>query len=159
MSFLSENDQEMAENEGDEGEEGNELPRDSLTLVELKRIISNVHEQKTVQYDFEYKNRNNLENELEEWYDYDEVSILQAKKVFEMFFCKEWTNSKTKEKKEFIRHQLENLDSEDAKIRTRSCFILFYISQGLILLLFLTFLRYRKLWRNKKSTRSDILDN
>ncbi|EMR10447.1 hypothetical protein PNEG_01161 [Pneumocystis murina B123] len=130
MSFLRENDPVIVENESEEGEEENELPRDSLTLVELKKIIYNVNEQKTVKYDFEYKDRDDLENELEEWYDYDDVAIIQGKKVFETFFCKEWINSKIKEKKEFICHQLEELDSKDPKIRTKSCFILFYISQG-----------------------------
>ncbi|KTW28530.1 hypothetical protein T552_01790 [Pneumocystis carinii B80] len=129
MVFFEENEPEMAENEGEEEEGKNELPRDSLTLVELKKIISNVQEEKTVKYDFEYKEVDDKEKELEEWYDYDEVGIIQGKKIFEAFFLKKWMNSKIKEKKRFICEELKELDSEDARIRTKSCFILFYISQ------------------------------
>ncbi|KAG5520215.1 hypothetical protein PMAC_001293 [Pneumocystis sp. 'macacae'] len=127
MTFL--NKDEHITNE-EENNEGDELPRDSLTLLELRKILSDVYEKETIKCTFVYADTDIHEKELEEWYDGCNVHIIQGKVFFKSFFQKEWANSKIKEKRELISCCLEELDSENVKKRMKSFFILFYLSQG-----------------------------
>ncbi|KAG4303134.1 hypothetical protein PCANB_000501 [Pneumocystis canis] len=98
-------------NEKEINEEGDELPKDSLTLIQLRKIVSDIHDQGTIKYAFIYTDTDTLKNELKEWYD-------------------EWSNSKIKEKRKIIRYILKELNSDNLKERIRSSLVLFYLSQG-----------------------------
>ncbi|CCJ31137.1 unnamed protein product [Pneumocystis jirovecii] len=113
MAFLSKNEQITNEKENNERDE---LPRDSLTLLELRKILSDACEKETIKCAFVYADTDTRENELEEWYDGCNVHIIQGKHGNDLIVL-EWVNCKTKEKKEFITRCLKELDSKNIKER------------------------------------------
>ncbi|KAG4305518.1 hypothetical protein PORY_001074 [Pneumocystis oryctolagi] len=124
------NKKELLLEETENNEENDELPKDSLTLLQLRKILSDVHEKNTLRYDFVYTDTDTLENELEEWYDGCNINIIQGKIFFKSFFREKWVNYEIKKKKKIICHCLNNLNSNNAKERVKSFVILFYLSQG-----------------------------
>ena len=119
-----------------------ELPatqNDSLSLAELRRLITDLPKQETRAYDFTYDDASSFSEELEEWFSYSEEEqrvLLGYKTVFEQRLGEFWRNHHSKQaeffrwkqtelraRKEFIATEvkaLQSLSSNDQRLALQS---------------------------------------
>lgn len=101
-----------------------------ITLLDLKQLIQKNTFQKP-KYDFIYNDVDTMENEINEFYNYqDNPYIQEGKRLFEYFFQKEWIKATERERTDYITYLLETLEIVNSDQRSASATILLYLSQG-----------------------------
>ncbi|CAI2178129.1 10123_t:CDS:10 [Funneliformis geosporum] len=109
-----------------------EVPNDSLTLGQLKKIVKQFpNKQKPKEIAFTYTDTDSISNEIDEFYSYVEISqCFENKKSFEEGFDESWTTCTISERRTYIEYLLETLELKDPEKRFCTAKKLLYIAQG-----------------------------
>ncbi len=91
-------------------------PTDSLSLMQLKRIVAELPKNEPMSYAYEYADTGSFEEEIDEWFSYGTTEnnrISRAKIQFgtrwRSFSQKTWTEEPWGRKKEFVKREVEGL--------------------------------------------------
>ncbi|RGB36108.1 hypothetical protein C1646_697859 [Rhizophagus diaphanus] len=109
-----------------------EVPNDSLTLGQLRKIVKQFpSKQKAKEIAFIYADNDNLSSEIDEFYSYVEISqCIENKKAFEEGFDESWATCTISERRTYIEYLLETLELKDPDKRFLTAKKLLYIAQG-----------------------------
>jgi hypothetical protein len=120
-------------------------PTDSLSLMQLKRLVTDLPKLERTAYAYEYEDTRSLPEELEEWFQYTEEEryvLLRSKLTFEEKWEETratsiesgnllgWRDAGAAARKEFTVHALRGLASHDISVRVKSLECLSYIALG-----------------------------
>ncbi|BFZ62378.1 Factor arrest protein 11 [Saitoella coloradoensis] len=131
-SFFSKAPEEMKEDDAQGESAVDGIPPDSLTLAQLKALVSHMPKAKVPEYAFEYADTDNIKAELEEWFVYAENQyLLDGAQVFEKTFPGSWLKASPDARKSFVETQLGKFDTDNATERLRAGTCLVYICQGI----------------------------
>ncbi|KAH7916133.1 hypothetical protein BJ138DRAFT_688321 [Hygrophoropsis aurantiaca] len=117
-----------------DSQEGNiALGLDSITLGQLKAMVTSAPKPKQSFYDFRYDDEDTVMNEIDEFYSYVEMpQVAENLKAWEGSFPGDWTSPDTTsaQRKAHVEVLLESLEHRDAEIRFTNARRLFYVLQG-----------------------------
>ncbi|ODQ51919.1 N1221-domain-containing protein [Saitoella complicata NRRL Y-17804] len=131
-SFFSKEPEETKEDDAQGESAVDGIPPDSLTLAQLKALVSHMPKAKVPEYAFEYADTDNIKAELEEWFVYAENQyLLNGAQVFEKTFTGSWLKASSDARKSFVETQLGKFDTDNATERLRAGTCLVYICQGI----------------------------
>lgn len=121
-------------------------PTDSLSLGQLKKLVSDLPKFEPTAYAYEYEDTQGFPEELEEWFQYteeDRYTLLRAKQKFEEKWGQAqaastdtseesppWTSAKQADRESFVLGAIHALRSPDLRIRVKSLGCLSYIALG-----------------------------
>ncbi|EPS40668.1 hypothetical protein H072_5476 [Dactylellina haptotyla CBS 200.50] len=115
-----------------EGENG--FAPDSLSLSQLKKLVTEMPKQKQVEYAFKYSDTDTLQNEIEEWFPYAEPErqlILACKRQFQKIYTEvPWIRSSVARRKKCLNRLVEYVESSSQDQRVEALLSLCYIAQG-----------------------------
>ena len=128
-----------------QGEEiGN--PSDSLTLMQLKRLVTDLPKLDPAAYAFDYQDTGSIADELGEWFQYTEeerCTLLRAKESFDEKWRqarkkntetsragRKWTEADPIDRENFIRGTVQGLSNSEASTRIKNLECISYISLG-----------------------------
>ncbi|KAF9263661.1 N1221-domain-containing protein [Marasmius fiardii PR-910] len=104
---------------------------DSLTLGQLRTMISSQPKPKQWWYDFSYDDEDTVMNELDELYSYVEMpQVAENLKAWQGYYGEEWTKSTAAKRRLHVEMLLDGLEQKDAVVRFTNSRRLFYIVQG-----------------------------
>ena len=119
---------------------------DSLSLIQLKRLITDLPKLERTAYAYEYEDTRSFPEELEEWFQYTEeerYTLLRAKSTFEEKWnhaqatsvdpsqpALSWSEAGLVAQQEFVVHAVQGLASLDISVRVKSLECLSYIALG-----------------------------
>lgn len=113
-------------------------PTDSLSLVQLRRIVAEFNKPEPVAYDFQYEDLGPFEEEIDEWFVYQFwqwVRLNAAQAAFEAQWELQngptsWEQSSPESRTQFLRECLTNLASPDDSERSEAIRGLLYVALG-----------------------------
>ncbi|KAJ6259728.1 hypothetical protein Dda_5366 [Drechslerella dactyloides] len=115
-----------------EGENG--FAPDSLSLSQLKKLVTEMPKQKQVEYAFKYADTDTLQNEIEEWFpytDYERQLVLACKRQFQRIYTEvPWTRSSVLRRKKCLNRLVEYVESSSQEQRVDALLSICYIAQG-----------------------------
>ncbi|KAJ3300501.1 Factor arrest protein 11 [Borealophlyctis nickersoniae] len=106
---------------------------ESLTIQQqIRQAMRNLpSRQKPAYYDFVYADRDTLENEINEFYNYqDNPYIQEGRMLFESSFEGEWMSAGVEKRSDYVELLLEALELKNPEARYTAAKKLLYISQG-----------------------------
>ncbi|KAG9255330.1 uncharacterized protein F5Z01DRAFT_49079 [Emericellopsis atlantica] len=119
------------------------VPTDSLSLMQLRRIVAEVNRAEPLAYDFEYTDFGPHAEELDEWFGYQFwqwVRLNSCQKAFEWHWDNEnatsaaevpaWDDADNEVRTRFIRAAIGGVQSNDAALRSASIGKLVYLVLG-----------------------------
>ncbi|KAF3920324.1 hypothetical protein ABW20_dc0100313 [Dactylellina cionopaga] len=119
----------VTDREGDNG-----FAPDSLSLSQLKKLVTEMPKQKQIEYAFKYSDTDTLQNEIEEWFPYSESErqlILACKRQFQRIYTEvPWTRSSVARRKKCLNRLVEYVESSSQEQRVEALLSLCYIAQG-----------------------------
>ncbi|KAN0097672.1 protein of unknown function (DUF3402) domain containing protein [Tylopilus felleus] len=110
-----------------------QLGLDSITLGQLRAMVTSAPKPKQSFYDFRYDDEDTVMNEIDEFYSYVEMpQVAENLKAWQGSFPGDWTSPETTDahRKAHVELLLESLEHRDAEIRFTNARRLFYILQG-----------------------------
>ncbi len=123
-----------------------EVGTDSLSLMQLKRLVTDMPKVEPTAYAFEYKDTQSFPEELEEWFQYteeDKSMVLQGKTTFEAKWddflhatagtsgdALTWVQASEDRRKLFVLGQILGLGNDDIFDRVACLEALLYIALG-----------------------------
>lgn len=110
-----------------------QLGLDSITLGQLRAMVSSAPKPKQSFYDFRYDDEDTVMEEFDEFYSYVEMpQVAENLKAWQGSFTGEWTSPETTiaQRKAHVEVLLEGLEHRDAEIRFTNARRLFYVLQG-----------------------------
>ncbi|KAG1892727.1 hypothetical protein F4604DRAFT_1701262 [Suillus subluteus] len=119
--------------EQDGANTASQLGLDSITLGQLKAMVTCAPKPKQSFYDFRYDDEDTVMNEIDEFYSYVEMpQVAENLKAWKGSFPGEWTSTDTtpSQRKAHVEILLESLEHRDAEIRFTNARRLFYVLQG-----------------------------
>lgn len=121
-------------------------PTDPLSLMQLKRLVTDLPKLEPTAYAFEYEDTRPFPEELEEWFQYieeDRYTLLRAKQTFEEKWgqgqatgvatsdeAREWTNVKQEDRESFVIGAVQALTSSETATRVKNLECISYIALG-----------------------------
>lgn len=115
-------------------------PTDSLSLMQLRRIVAEVHRAEQPAYDFEYSDMGPHAEEIDEWFNYQFwqwVRLNSAQKAFEWHWENEneasgktWDDADNDARARFAQSVIAGVQSNDAALRSASIGKLVYLVLG-----------------------------
>jgi hypothetical protein len=114
-------------------------PTDSLSLVQLRRIVAEVNRAEPVAYDFAYCDIGPHAEEIDEWFVYQFwqwVRLNAAQKAFEWYWNHEseghdsWDDAAHDTRAKFIQAAIAGVQSNDAAMRSASIGKIVYLVLG-----------------------------
>ncbi|KAI1438879.1 hypothetical protein GGR50DRAFT_638231 [Xylaria sp. CBS 124048] len=120
----------------------NTQPTDSLSLAQLKRLVSELPREESPVYDFQYADSASHPEEIDEWFPYQSwqfVRLVNAQRAYESQWehdlaAKEhevtWDAASEDVKSTFINQALDELESEDPALATSATGKLVYLVLG-----------------------------
>ncbi|PFH59318.1 hypothetical protein XA68_12519 [Ophiocordyceps unilateralis] len=114
-------------------------PTDSLSLLQLRRIVAEVNRQEPVAYDFVYADTGPHTDEIDEWFVYQFwqwVRLNAAQKAFEWHWNLEsggnyaWDDADNDTRARFVQTAIAGVQSNDAALRSASIGKLVYLVLG-----------------------------
>ncbi|KAI9813824.1 MAG: Factor arrest protein 11 [Pycnora praestabilis] len=111
-------------------------PTDSLSLMQLRRIVTDMPRMEPTAYAFTYQDTANFLDELNEWFSYTEEEIeglMSARTTFEAKWKQtdtDWTKADPTQRMKFIEDELAELESPHVQQRSESLEALLYIGLG-----------------------------
>jgi len=112
-------------------------PNDSLSLMQLRRIVNEFPKAEALTYAFEYKDTATFEEEINEWFSYNPAEfkrLIRAKDTFQRRWKKgskqSWLDAKQTEQQEFVRAEVNELHSEQLRRRCKGLQSLLHIVLG-----------------------------
>ena len=125
-------------------ESGN--PTDSLSLLDLKRLVSDLPKLVPTAYAYEYEETRSFPEELEEWFQYNEEDrsmLLRARETFVEEWTQvqaektssadqalDWTDSLEADRNRFAQRLIQMLDDPDLAARVKTLECISYIALG-----------------------------
>lgn len=113
-------------------------PSDSLSLVQLKRIVSEFPRSEPAAYDFTYGDTATYEEEVNEWFSYNEAEYVRLRRA-QGTFEKRWkkiggdapfTAADPELQEKFIRKEVSGLHASDLRRRCKSLGTLLHLCLG-----------------------------
>ena len=114
-------------------------PTDSLSLVQLRRLVSDLPKLEATNYAYTYEDTRTFPEELEEWFQYteeDEYMLMSGKKVFgdkwQLFMSSDlsWVEATRAQRKAFITEQLRGFPTLNTIDRVRTLQATTYLALG-----------------------------
>jgi len=112
-------------------------PNDSLSLMQLRRIITEFPRIDPISYTFQYTDTAPFEEEVDEWFSYNQAEfrrLLRARDTFERrwrkFAGKTWLEVDLEERERFIRKEIHGLHATDLRRRCKSLQTVLHIILG-----------------------------
>lgn len=121
-------------------------PTDSLSLVQLKRLITDLPKFERTAYAYEYEDTRSFPEELEEWFQYTEeerYTLLRAKMTFEEQWkhvqwmsadgsesTVDWRDAGNQARQQFVARHLRGLAHLDIALRLKSLECISHIALG-----------------------------
>lgn len=117
-------------------------PTDSLSLIQLKRLVTDLPKSEPTAYAYEYQDTRAFPEELEEWFQYteeDKYTLLRAKQTFEEKWSQTqviggeglgWTSVKQPDREYFVVGAINAVTSSEIITRVRVLECLSYIVLG-----------------------------
>jgi hypothetical protein len=121
-------------------------PTDSLSLLQLRKLVTNLPRAEPTAYAYEYSETRSFPEELEEWFSYTEEErymLLRAKQTFDDKWeqaqaeranpsdkALEWTDVEFEDRESFIIGAIKALDNPDISSRVKSLDCMTYVSLG-----------------------------
>lgn len=112
-------------------------PTDSLSLQQLRRIVSDFPKIDPTSYAFTYADTATFEEEVDEWFSYNDAEfrrLQRAKGTFERrwkkFAGKEWTEAEQAERKKFMKQESNGLLAKDLRRRCKSLQTILHVMLG-----------------------------
>ena len=112
-------------------------PQDSLTLMQLRRIVTEFPKVEPTSYAFTYSDTATFEEEVDEWFSYNEAEfkrLLRAKDTFERRWKKfdegPWLAASLEERQEFAKLEAKGLSSPILRTRCKSLQTILHIILG-----------------------------
>lgn len=116
-------------------------PTDSLSLLQLRRIVAEVNRTEPVAYDFEYTDMGPHAEEIDEWFTYQFwqwVRLNSAQRAFEWHWesetadaaVRDWDRADDDRRVRFVRAAIAGVQSNDAALRSASIGKLVYLVLG-----------------------------
>lgn len=122
-------------------------PTDSLSLMQLRRLVTDLPKLEPTAYAFEYEDTRTFPEELEEWFQYTEeerYTLLRAKQTFDEKWeqaqatridssdkALEWTDVEPADRESFLVGAVHALTSTEITTRVKSLECISYISLGI----------------------------
>lgn len=118
---------------------------DSLSLIQLKKLVNDLPKVEPTAYAFEYRDTQSFPEELDEWFQYaeeDKSMVLQGRATFEQIwehFLTEgapaedtltWTQASDDQRRSFIEEQISGLEDVHISTRVSSLETITYIALG-----------------------------
>ncbi|KAL8874727.1 MAG: hypothetical protein Q9198_006825, partial [Flavoplaca austrocitrina] len=120
-----------------QGEEGTQLPTDSLSLQQLRRLVTEFPKLEPQAYAYEHTDTRSFAEEVEEWFPYSEderYSLLRSKEAFEARWQQrgttggaKWIDVDDDTRRQFV-HDITNDTAKDNKVEAVEC--LAYLALG-----------------------------
>lgn len=120
---------------------------DSLSLMQLKRLVTDLPKLEPIAYAYEYENTRSFPEELEEWFQYTEEerhNLLGAKQTFETKWEQaqasrhdssqkvlEWTEVDPLDRENFVIGCLQALASSEISVRVKILECISYVALGI----------------------------
>ena len=123
----------------------NQGPTDSLSLAQLRNIVTNLPKLEPTAYAYTYEDTRTFPEELEEWFQYTEEDrglLIEAKQEFQdkiglfkfdvpvLREGRKWTRLPAEAQEQFVQHQLQGLSEEPAGPTAQNLECLAYIAMG-----------------------------
>ncbi|KAK6510700.1 Factor arrest protein 11 [Arthrobotrys conoides] len=119
----------ITDREGDNG-----FAPDSLSLSQLKKLVTEMPKQKQIEYAFKYSDTDTLQNEIEEWFPYTEAErqlVLACKRQFQRIYTEvPWTRSSAVRKRKCLNRLVEYIESSSQDQRIEALLSICYVAQG-----------------------------
>ena len=130
---------------------GPENPTDSLSLPQLKQLVSQFPKVEQTAYAFQYADSQSFAEEIDEWFQYseqDRIMLSSSKEIFEQRWADygkainlghsqdqedfgiSWLDAEHTVRLNFIQATLKDLDDSDILIRIEASEVLFYVLAG-----------------------------
>ena len=115
------------------------VPTDSLSLAQLKRLVSDLPKFEAAAYAYTYEDTRSLPEELEEWFQYtdeDADILFRGKEAFEDIWyhdvrdTKAWSEATGSERVSFLKELLHDLPNQYTVERSRNIDALLYVILG-----------------------------
>jgi hypothetical protein len=112
-------------------------PTDSLSLMQLRRIVTEFPRIEPIAYAFKYADTASYEEEIEEWFSYNDAEFTRlrnAQETFERrwkkFETRSWGTADKDTQEAFIKREITGLQATDPRRRCKSLQTLLHISLG-----------------------------
>lgn len=112
-------------------------PNDSLSLMQLKRLVTEFPKVDPTSYTFVYSDTATFEEEVDEWFSYNEAEfkrLHRAKDTFQRrwkkFSAKTWIEVDREEQLQFVNSEVQGLHASDLRRRCKSLQTLLHITLG-----------------------------
>lgn len=112
-------------------------PNDSLSLMQLRRIVTEFPKIDPTAYAFEYSDTASLAEEIDEWFSYNEAEyrrLQRAKEThsrrYKKFARKEWLESDDEERRRFVEKEIKGLQATDLRRRCKSLQTILHVILG-----------------------------
>jgi len=112
-------------------------PNDSLSLMQLRRIVTEFPKIDPTAYAFTYTDTATLAEEIDEWFSYNEAEyrrLQRAKEThsrrYKKFAKKEWLESDDGEKRRFVEKEIKGLQATDLRRRCKSLQTILHVVLG-----------------------------
>ncbi|KAG9232105.1 pheromone-dependent cell cycle arrest protein-like protein Far11 [Amylocarpus encephaloides] len=112
-------------------------PNDSLSLMQLRRIVTEFPKAEPISYDFVYADTATFEEEVDEWFSYNEAEykrLHRAKDTFgrrwKKFSGKPWLEADQGERQNFAEREVNGLLATDLRRRCKSLQTILHIILG-----------------------------
>lgn len=110
---------------------------DALSLTQLRRLVNEFPKVDATNFDFTYEDSASFEDEINEWFAYNDTEyrrLLLVKEKFERrwkkFGNKSWLESDTSEHKRFLKREVERLTDSNLPRRCKSLQTILHITLG-----------------------------
>lgn len=112
-------------------------PNDSLSLMQLRRIVTEFPRIEPIAYAFSYADTASYEEEIDEWFSYSSAEFTRVRNAQETFDRRwkkfeprSWSTADKETQKTFIRREITGLQATDLRRRCKSLQTLLHISLG-----------------------------
>ena len=112
-------------------------PNDSLSLMQLRRIVTEFPKTDPTSYAFTYADTATFEEELDEWFSYNEAEfkrLHRAKETFnrrsKKFAGKAWLDVSPQEQEKFLAKEIAGLHATDLRRRCKSLQTILHVVLG-----------------------------
>lgn len=112
-------------------------PNDSLSLMQLRRIVTEFPRIEPIAYAFTYADTASYEEEIEEWFSYSDAEFTRlrnAQETFERrwkkFETRSWCSADKGAQEAFIKREITGLQTTDLRRRCKSLQTLLHVSLG-----------------------------
>jgi N1221-like protein len=112
-------------------------PNDSLSLMQLKKIVTEFPKIDPTSYAFTYADTASFEEEVDEWFSYNDAEyrrLNRAKDTFERrwkkFAGKSWLEAEQEQRDKFVEREVKGLHATDLRRRCKSLQTILHIILG-----------------------------